>query len=237
MLSSEQIYGNDLPNKTVCLTFDDGPGETQEMDGPGPRTLALAEFLASRSITATFFVIGERAANRRDIVRGVAEMNHLIGNHTYDHPDLCGKSADFAADQIIRTDCALIGVPISVKLFRAPGGSWDPKLAAQLNSTEARSYTGPVYWDICANDWRFWERRQGGQECADAYITEIRNVGRGIVLMHDSSFEDDFRSHSYTFDAAKLVVDWLQQNGFTFVGLDSIPQVRNALRVPPTNMH
>jgi peptidoglycan/xylan/chitin deacetylase (PgdA/CDA1 family) len=53
------LSGNDLPDKTVCLTFDDGPGETKEQDGPGPRTLELAQFLDSRAITATFFVLGD----------------------------------------------------------------------------------------------------------------------------------------------------------------------------------
>jgi peptidoglycan/xylan/chitin deacetylase (PgdA/CDA1 family) len=67
MFTSDGIYGNDLPDRTLCLTFDDGPGETKG-EGPGPRTLELAQFLASRMITATFFVIGERVANQREIV-------------------------------------------------------------------------------------------------------------------------------------------------------------------------
>lgn len=229
MFFPEGICGNDLPNKTVCLTFDDGPGETRQHEGPGPRTLELAQFLASRKITATFFVIGERAEKHRDIVQAVAELHHLIGNHTYNHEDLADKNGDFAADQILKTERALSGLPNVVKLFRAPYSRWGPEVARQLNLTEARSYTGPIWCDIEAGDWDFWRRGRSAQECAAAYIERIQNVRRGIMLMHDSSFEEDIRSRSYTFEAAKLVVDWLRQNGYTFVGLDSVPQVQNAL--------
>jgi peptidoglycan/xylan/chitin deacetylase (PgdA/CDA1 family) len=69
MFFVDGIFGNDLPDKTICLTFDDGPGKTEELSGPGPRTLELARFVAESKITATFFVIGERAAKDRDIVR------------------------------------------------------------------------------------------------------------------------------------------------------------------------
>jgi hypothetical protein len=84
-------------------------------------------------------------------------------------------------------------------------------------------------WDIDACDWGFWRHGRSAQECAAAYIRKIQEVGRGIVLMHDSSFEDDIRSQSYTFEAVKLPVDWLQHNGYSFIALNSIPQVRNAL--------
>jgi hypothetical protein len=83
-------------------------------------------------------------------------------------------------------------------------------------------------WDIDSCDWGFWHQGHGAHECAAAYVRKIQEVGRGIVLMHDSSFEDDIRSQSYTFETVKLLVDWLQHNDYSFIGLDSIPQVRNA---------
>jgi peptidoglycan/xylan/chitin deacetylase (PgdA/CDA1 family) len=229
MFTRGEIHGNDLPDKTLCLTFDDGPGETKQPGAPGPRTLELAQFLASRGITATFFVIGEQVAGHREIVQAVAQVDQLIGNHTYDHPHLEDKSGDFAAGQIIRTEHVLSGIPNVVKLFRPPYGSWSSTVAGQLNSTAAQTYTGPIMWDIDACDWGFWLHGRNAQECAEAYIRKIQEVGRGIVLMHDSSFEDDIRSQSYTFEAVKLLVDWLQHNGYSFIALNSIPQVRNAL--------
>ena len=40
MFFSTGISGSDLPDKTVCLTFDDGPG-VPVREGSGPRTLEL----------------------------------------------------------------------------------------------------------------------------------------------------------------------------------------------------
>jgi hypothetical protein len=86
-------------------------------------------------------------------------------------------------------------------------------------------------WDIDGRDWECWRQGRTAHECAAVYIATIQNVRKGIVLMQDGSFEDDIRSRSYTFEMAKVVVDWLQQNGYTFVPLDSIPQVCNAVGV------
>jgi peptidoglycan/xylan/chitin deacetylase (PgdA/CDA1 family) len=43
------IKGDRLPDRTLCLTFD---------DGPGPRTLEIGQYLYTRKISATFFTIG-----------------------------------------------------------------------------------------------------------------------------------------------------------------------------------
>jgi len=232
MFLRSQIYGKDLPHKTVCLTFDDGPGETEQATGPGPRTIELAQFLSARRIRAAFFVIGDRVAKLPNIVREVAEMDHLIGNHTYDHPMLGGRSGVFAADQIIRTEAVLSGLDRVERLFRTPYGDWSEAVAEQLNQTEAQHLcTGPIGWDIDAADYSFWRQGASAEACAKAYIAKVQEVGNGIVLMHDSAFEDDIRSQSYTFEMAKLVVEWLQQNDFNIVPLDSVPQVRAALRM------
>ena len=38
-----------VPAKTLCLTYDDGPGATTG-NGPGPRTAQLAEYLHNEGI-------------------------------------------------------------------------------------------------------------------------------------------------------------------------------------------
>src|SRR5215216_6588739 len=81
------IKGDQLPPKTVCLTYDDGPGET---DGPGagPRTGELGRFLFEQGIAATFFVIGRHAEVHPHLLPQLQRWGHLIGNHTYSHPGL-----------------------------------------------------------------------------------------------------------------------------------------------------
>ena len=62
-----------LADKTIALTYD---------DGPGPRTLDIATFLNDAGARATFFVVGEHVRADRATVAKVREMGHLIGNHT-----------------------------------------------------------------------------------------------------------------------------------------------------------
>jgi peptidoglycan/xylan/chitin deacetylase (PgdA/CDA1 family) len=63
--------------RRVALTFDDGPDPEWT-----PRLLRL---LAARSVRATFFLIGARAARHPEIVRDLVQAGHEIGNHTWHH--------------------------------------------------------------------------------------------------------------------------------------------------------
>jgi peptidoglycan/xylan/chitin deacetylase (PgdA/CDA1 family) len=155
-------------------------------------------------------------------------MGHLIGNHTYNHIDLAGKTAKVAAKEIIRADGVISGVPRTLKLFRPPFGNWDSEVAGQLNWTKVWPYIGPVLWDIEAKDWRWWRDEKSAVYCAAAYIGLIQRVGKGVILMHDGS---EVRFKSYTFQAAQRIVDWLERNDYKFVGLDSVPQIAHAARI------
>ena len=69
MFFANPITGDTLPSKTLCLTYDDGPGETAGT-GPGPRTLAIAECLARYGVRATFFVCGKHVEHVNAGVKG-----------------------------------------------------------------------------------------------------------------------------------------------------------------------
>src|SRR5689334_18381080 len=83
MLLHRDIRGNSLPPRTVCLTYD---------DGPGPQTMELARYLRGQRVRACFFVMGRHAAQFPDVMTCLRECGHLVGSHTYSHPGL----VDFA---------------------------------------------------------------------------------------------------------------------------------------------
>ena len=99
------LTGRAMADRTLCLTFDDGPGKTTT-PGPGPRTIALAEYLQSQHIPATFFVVGKLVADFPGAIAQVSAMGHLIANHTYDHVDLCNPVSNNGqiAQQISKTN-------------------------------------------------------------------------------------------------------------------------------------
>jgi len=64
---------------SVLLTFDDGPDDTI--------TPLILERLETYGVRAIFFVVGRRAAKHPHLMRQINANGHLIGNHTFDHPN------------------------------------------------------------------------------------------------------------------------------------------------------
>jgi peptidoglycan/xylan/chitin deacetylase (PgdA/CDA1 family) len=227
MFSCDQLNGLLLPEKTLCLTFDDGPGETTG-DGPGPKTLGLAEYLAGQNIFATFFMVGACVARHPQMVQAVAALGHMPGNHTYTHPNMprCFEAGGDLVGEITRTTELMINcIPGNEVFFRAPFGEWEPALSNMLNQQieSAHLYKGPFYWDIDGRDWAFWQEGRSAEGCADAYLREIVRVDRGIVLMHDSTADiGEARMNNRTLETIRILIPRLKRLGYQFVRIDEI---------------
>lgn len=247
MFWDRPIVGNRLPSRTVCLTYDDGPGRT-EGPGAGPRTAELGAFLHSQGIPATFFCVGRFARGAGDILASLREHGHLVANHTYDHPSLpafVARGGD-VVDQLARTQAAIADhVEGAVTFFRAPYGDWrlpgaeHSNVAEALNGSRlAEHFVGPIGWDIDAGDVGFWRDGRPARECAEAYLDAIERRGRGIVLMHDSTADiDEIRTRNQALAMAQILVPELLRRGFRFVRLDAVPLVVAAGRVDEQTRH
>jgi peptidoglycan/xylan/chitin deacetylase (PgdA/CDA1 family) len=66
-----------IADQRVWLTIDDGPSDDSR---------AILDLLDTHDARATFFLVGERAAMRPDLVREIAARGHGIGNHSQTHP-------------------------------------------------------------------------------------------------------------------------------------------------------
>lgn len=150
------VQGNAMPSKTLCLTYDDGPGLTNG-SGLGPRTDDLGFYLFLQGVPATFFVIGDRAATHAELLLQLTRWGHLIVNHTQDHAGLPGLSNSAAVAQILDADASIAGSKNSDSPYvRPPYGHWSAGVAAALNAhPTARNLVGPILWDIDGNDWQF----------------------------------------------------------------------------------
>jgi hypothetical protein len=85
---------------------------------------------------------------------------------------------------------------------------------------------GPISWDIDKADWQFWQRGLTSEECANDYLQEIIRVGRGIVLMHDSTADyDQIKNNNLTYETIMILIPQLKALGFKFVNLDKIPGI------------
>jgi len=223
MYSKTNYNGSELPPKTLCLTYD---------DGPGPYTYEIAKFLNEHHIQATFFVVGKYAYHNPDILAKVKELGHLIGNHTYSHPDMpYYQSIDGELQyQIIRTDLLIKKYLKGNKIyFRPPYGKWSAEVSDELNSNILSSinHIGPIHWDIAGIDCYYWDNGFSLEDTVDRYIEDIRAKDRGIVVMHDEIADMDIvKPKNKTLELTKKLIPILLEQGYKFVGLEEIESLK-----------
>jgi peptidoglycan/xylan/chitin deacetylase (PgdA/CDA1 family) len=229
MFSNNQLQGTMLPEKVLCFTFDDGPGQTRQA-GPGPKTLQLAQYLHAQGIPATFFMVGQLIKRYPHIVSAVADMGHTVGNHTFFHSKPLIKQLEEGenivaeiemTDQLIRDYCR-----DSTVYFRAPWGLWSTAVAHTLNEHihNGLNHVGPFYWDIDSRDWAYWQNNGSPKSCATSCLRKIRRINRGIVLMHDSTADiTSIRRNNQTYETVKILIPKLKDLGYTFVEIDQVP--------------
>jgi peptidoglycan/xylan/chitin deacetylase (PgdA/CDA1 family) len=158
-----ELDGRDFPDRVVALTWDDGPDSN---------TLELAEYLASRRISATFFVVDEWAGNLSDepgrgahefetgyayipILGDLVALGHRLGNHTANHVVLRGAPPTMV-DYELRENQRNIDPYLTneLRVFRCPGGAWDDDAGNVVESDPAlQGLVGPVRWDVDRKDW------------------------------------------------------------------------------------
>lgn len=178
---ASQIFGRTLtaprnPGE-LALTFDDGPNPAW--------TPRLLDLLAEHHVRATFFMLGKFAVAERELARRVADAGHLIGNHSWSHPDLSRTRAQDIFDELTRTSDLLADITGKpVVYFRPPFGARRPyvlRLARQLGLI-------PVTWNAMTTDWK----EPSADKIAQRLIRKIEgNQRRGYatnIVMHDGGF-------------------------------------------------
>ena len=228
MFSAIPLNGSHIPEKKLCLTFDDGPGETPG-EGAGPKTLKLAGFLRQEDITACFFMTGIHLAKYPRIAPMVSAMGHIVGNHSYTHrkpfPELLQEGGDIASEIEMTDELIRKYNPESTIYFRAPWGDWSGEVAAELNNKidNGLHHVGPFHWEMGAMDWNYWLHGDSAENCADYYLEEIQAKNRGIVLMHDSTTDlAKARENNRTFETVKILIPKLKGLGYSFIALNEI---------------
>src|SRR5690242_14619137 len=83
----------------IAMTFDDGPS--------AENTPRLLDILKQRGIKATFFLIGQNAAEYPDLVKRILAEGHEIGNHSWTHPQLSKLGDERVTQEIVRTQDAI----------------------------------------------------------------------------------------------------------------------------------
>jgi peptidoglycan/xylan/chitin deacetylase (PgdA/CDA1 family) len=187
-------------SRQVALTFDDGPND--------PYTPQLLDVLARHNVKATFFMLGGYVQARPDLARIVAEAGHVIGNHTFSHPNLIFVPANRARKEIEDCHRALTdAVGEHSRLFRPPFGGRRP---ASLRVARALGLE-PIMWNVTGYDWKAPSPEYIEQKIAN------RLRGGSVILLHDGGHERMGVDRSKTVVATERVIERCKTEGYEFV--------------------
>jgi len=206
------FIGLERGSPLLALTYDDGPND--------PYTFRLLELLERHRVKATFFLIGRFVQQRPDIVRAVAGAGHVIGNHTWDHPNLIFVNGSNTRKQLEHTQKAIFDAAgVTPTLFRPPFGGRRP-----ISLRVARSLgLEPVMWNVTCHDW--------DAKSTDEIVHRAERQMRGgdVILLHDGEYHRIGVDRTFSIDATESLVTRYKANGFRFV---TIPEMMGVQQKP-----
>lgn len=172
--------GYDTDEKTILLTFD---------DGPDPKiTPRLLDGLSAAGVPVTFFVLGKFVAQHPDIVDRMVREGHTVGGHTVHHPELGEFPRWRQQYELVSTDRLIrAAAGVSSSTWRQP---YDDGVGAdgtqQINTlllAQQLGYTHIGYdWDT--TDWEIVARP--GATANDIPLPDLASGRSMTILLHDA---------------------------------------------------
>ncbi|MGX7106185.1 polysaccharide deacetylase family protein [Hutsoniella sourekii] len=176
--------------KVIALTFDDGPNEEY--------TPQLLDILADHQIKATFFVYGAYVDDHPEIAQRIVDEGHILGNHSYTHPDFSKLSNEEVLEEINWTQESIYDqTGYENTLYRMPFGAGGQRVVDLLQPMTS------VLWNVDSLDWEFQDR--------DLIVEHVMNqlLPRTLLLMHDTN--------QASVDAVAELIPKLKEMNYEFV--------------------
>ena len=202
--TKDEVFGGELPPKTLVLTFDDGPHARY--------TPQVLEVLQKYGLKAVFFQVGRnlgpettesgaKLAPTAAISDKILQQGSALGNHSYSHPVLPKLDEAGYTKEIDTTSALLRAIqkqdPV---LFRPPYGAINQNILHKVRSENMKA----ILWNVDSEDWA----DPVPNSVAQRVVQEAEKQGRGIILFHDI--------HKVGLEALPQVIEALQKDGFQF---------------------
>jgi peptidoglycan/xylan/chitin deacetylase (PgdA/CDA1 family)/uncharacterized caspase-like protein len=193
----DQVTGRRFPDKSVLLTFDDGPSSKF--------TPVVLDILKRYRVRAVFFEVGRNVGKAEGESRNILAAGHALANHSFSHAFLPKLDADALNHQLVDTNAALeTAVKQKPLLFRPPYGARNDAILAAASGLGMKT----ILWNIDSQDWA----DPVPQSIASRVVAQVERQKHGIILFHDI--------HERTTEALPLVLDELQKRGYRFLSWD-----------------
>lgn len=220
------IWNIPTTNKTIYLTFDDGPT-------PGITHWVL-DVLKQYNAKATFFCIGNNIEKHPEIFQNILKEGHAIGNHTHNHLkgwktktkdylDNIYKAQHIINSQISKTKSQIPNTHQSVlsaveeskivnqkslivNLFRPPYGQIKQKQGKRLIGLGYKI----IMWDILSFD---WDATVPVEKCLNNVISKTKNGS--VIVFHDS-----IKASKNMQYVLPKVLEYFSAKGYSFKALN-----------------
>lgn len=197
----DAVYIGNKEKKWIYLTFDNGyeNGYTGQ----------ILDTLQEEKVPATFFITGHYLKDQPELVKRMVNEGHIVGNHSYDHPDLTQVSDQRLKEELVKLEKAFYqftGIK-EMKYLRPPRGVFSERTLAL--SRELGYYN--VFWSLAFIDWQT-DKQRGWQY---AYDNIVEQIHPGAVLLLHSVSSDNAQ-------ALPKVIKELRQRGYQFRSLDDL---------------
>jgi len=199
---------------TITHVITDEPVAALTFDGgPDPRwTPRILEVLEKYNVPGTFFMIGKYAEQYPEIVKMVAERNHSIANHSWNHPGFPLISRAERRRQLRK--CSTVLYPYEVKMFRAP--YLDQSISSRIDLLL-------MGYKVIAGNVKIHDERIDNP---DELYREIKKsiIPGSIVLLHDVVCIYRDTSREVTVGALDKLLEETK-NTFTYVTLPELLKI------------
>ena len=178
----------DRHDKSVYLTFDDGPIPEA--------TPFILDTLRQFDIKATFFLVGDNVRKHPELYERILAEGHQVGNHTHNNISGFRHSLHEYCYNVEKANAY-----IRSRLFRPPHGWMRTVQYAWLS----RKYK-VVMWDLVTRDYSKWMT-------ADDILDNVKRYARNgsIITFHDSLKAIDKLQY-----ALPESIKWLREQGYEF---------------------
>lgn len=197
-------YVNPTEDKILYLTFDAGyeNGHTE----------AILDALKKHNAPATFFVVGTYVENNPELVKRMVSEGHIVGNHTYSHPDMSSISSKEAFEKelsSVENAYKEVTGETMTKFYRPPQGKYSEE---NLQMAKDLGYS-TFFWSLAYVDW--YKDNQPTKD--DAFNKLLPRIHPGaIVLLHSTS-----STNAEILD--ELLTKW-EEMGYSFHTLTEFTQ-------------
>lgn len=195
------IFMGDPAKKELYLTFDNG-----YENGFTP---SILDTLKAKKVPATFFVTGHYVKTQGDLLKRMTAEGHIIGNHSWSHPDVSAISAEKLTEELTRVkdEVAKTTGQQQMKYLRTPRGIFNER---SLAVSRQLGYTN-VFWSLAYMDWDV--KAQRGAQYAYDKVTAQLHPG-AVLLLHSISRDNT--------EALGRIIDEARRQGYEFKSLDDM---------------